>query len=436
MGRLKGSCLSSVVFDKASDGQDNRWDMAIDVLCKGSPNLKKLSFTEPDINSFTDAAVQSIVKYCPHMEVLSCYDWDGITDESITYLAQLPALRELDLSRCFQLTSGAVQGLLEVNQKLEALCLSDFDRMGDEDEGPLSLIDDFLLRCIGINCPNLVKLHLCLDTYAVDADVTPESFEALIEGLPALEELIISGYKECNTILSTLGMYCPRLKRIEINIECNDEDFVGMCEGCPLIESVDLSFTRQLTDISILALATNCPLLKQLSISNVGDITDDSLCVLFSTCTLLTSVTLLNSPHITDSSMLALLKCCPQLTILSLSGCPRLTNRSIQTIPTHCPRIQSLTLWPIANVTNKTILQISVDCKHIHTLIVRNCHKLNNNTVIKVLKNCKHLTEVTMCSDALHINDEFKAQCNAIIAKRCYRTLDLYYSDRIISSNW
>ena len=207
MGTLNGSSLSSITFDKASDEHDDQYDMSINVLCKGSPNLKKLSFTEPDADSFTDAAVQSIVQHRPHMEVLSFKDWDGITDESLTCLIRLPRLKEIDLSRCFQLSSDGVQELLEANRALEALMLSDFDRMGDEEEGPYSLINDALLRCIGANCPNLIKLHLCLDSYAADSDVTSESFEAALEGLPALEELAVSGYIEYNTTLNLIVSY-------------------------------------------------------------------------------------------------------------------------------------------------------------------------------------------------------------------------------------
>lgn len=291
-------------------------------------------------------------------------------------------------------------------------------------------MDDALLRSIGLHCPNLVKLHIHFDPEPFGSDSTAASFEYMIKGLPALEDILVEDYNMPNTILPLLGLYCPRLKYGQIdNIACTDDGFVSMCQGCPLLESLTLRHLNDISDISLLAVATYCPMLKELSISYVDCFTIDSLCTLFASCTLLTSVTLIDLPHITDKAILTLLKCCTQLTTLSLCDTPRLTDYCIQAIPTYFPRIQSLELRHIRTISHETIVQISRHCKQMSTLLLQGCINLNNYTVVAVLENGKNLSKVKIDSSNIRVCDEFKNKCDALTANRRYRTLSLTYSN-------
>ena len=439
LGRLNGSCLSSIQFDD-SDLMTSEMllDMPIDVFCKGNPYLKKFRFAEFGITHTTDAAVKSVVKHCPHIEELSLKGWADITDLSLTYLMQLQYLREINLSYCDYLTSPAVQGLLKANRNLETLVLSNVGEDVNEEIGT-ELIDDALLRCLGLHCPNLVKLHLHIDE-GTDSGITDASFEAMLKGLPMLEELRLSDYCQPNTILRMLGTYCPRLRYLHTNnIYCNDESFAAMCRGCPLIESLVLypcyiENTEHITDISILALATRCHSLSKLHIPYNNHITDLSLCTLFTATKHLTSVRFRGLPNITVKAILTLLRCCSQLNALTLSACSGVTDFAVLSIATHCPLLQSLNLSTIPTLTHETIVQVSRYCKQLQTLSIEKCDKINNTTVISVLGNCKHLTDLVIRSTALHITDEFKAQCDQLALARSYRGLRLKYNkDRVYS---
>ena len=430
LGGLNGSCLTSIAFDRIDRGGENYLDKTIEFFCKGSPSLKKFSIIDPGIGRVTDAAVESIVKYCPHIEAMPLCDWDRLTDLSLTYLSKLSYLRELDLSHCQYLTSAGVQGLLESNRNLEVLILKN---AYSGDAATPKLIDDALLRCIGINCPSLVSLCLCLG----NSNITTASLDATIKGLPMLNAILLDDYNKPNTILPMLGMYCKGLKDVDVrNIACSNDDFISMCQGCPLIETLHLRDIKCLTDISILALSASCPMLKVLSIYHNNYITDDSMCillqqlVLFTTCIHLTSVTLEGLKYITDKTILTLLRYHPKLKQLGLHKNPRLTDYCILAIPTHCLYIQSLSLWSMTNLIHETIVTLSRYCKQLQILFLYDCEVLTNDSVLNILKNCKkQLTYINIHSKSIDTTSKgFKRHCNQIIKKR-YKQLHLIYSE-------
>ena len=283
LGRLNGSCLSSVTFDYINnENKNSRLDNAIETLCKGSPNLKKLILNTVCFSvNLTDAAVRSIIQHCPNIEVLSLNNWRDITDFSMLFLSQLSSLRSIDLSQCFDLSSVAVQRLLQAHRKLEVLILSEVSRT--EDHGDTDcLIDDELLRCISMNCSNLIKLHMHFDSDADYSGITTASFEALLMGLPALTDILLVDLDNTNaSVLPLFGIYCPLLKNVHIdNVPCSDEEFVSMCRGCALIESLEMNYLEKITDISILAISRHCTSLKHIAITYSVHFTDDTLCIL------------------------------------------------------------------------------------------------------------------------------------------------------------
>ena len=445
LGGLSGSCLTSINFNfiKGNESFEDV-DASIDILCKGHPKLKKLCFLHPRTH-ITEAAAQSVARHCPRIKVLCLRDLDDFLDPALTYLAQLQCLREIDLSDACQLTSIGVQGLLKANRKLEVLILSDISETSEELNATFN--DAALLRCIGAHCPNLIKLHLRIDTTYSDittsTDATAASFEAMIQGLPALEEFRIANYTKPNTILLMLGMYCPRLKHVFIDkVACTDNDFARFCHDCPLLESVQLRDLPHITDPSMLAVAAHCPMLKELYISYLGDISDDSLCVLFKQCIHLTSVKLDSIENITNKPILILLKYCPQLRVLSLhNSCYQLIDYCILSIPTHCPHIQTLELSYISTLTHETVIQLSRYCKQLQSLTLYS-NKINNNTIITILKNCKNLTYINIQSKNVNSTNEFQSQCNRLIKgrhdvyiSREYKEFILQYSRGCVH-NW
>ena len=424
LGRLNGSCLSSISFELIILDQDERsLDKAIDFFCKGCPLLKKLWFIDSSKWRITDAAVLSVVKHCPHIEELSIRSWNGVTDLSMAYLTHLSCLRVIDLTSCSKLTSAGVQVFLKANQKLEVLVPSDVSEAGYY-VPPVSFFDDALLRCIGLHCPSLVKLCMQFDVGLLLVwDVTAASFDAMLKGLPWLEEFRACYLTNESAVLHLLGIYCPRLKHVYIdNIVCKDDDVVSMCQGCPLLESLHFSLLRDLSDAAMHALASSCHLLRKLYLSSNDHITDDSLCTLFSNCIHFESVSLTALDLITDMSILALLKCCPKLRDLTLDGCSRLTDDCFLAVPVHCPRIGYLELTGLVNLSHEAVLQISKHCKQLRSFAVQSCQQITSETTVALIGNCQRLSCVIIESKNkynIQING-IEIQYHHITAKRGY----------------
>ena len=198
LGRLKGSDLTVVELSYSYI-----YDLGIQDLCKGSPNLKRLCLRSNNGGfqlEFADATVQSIITNCPKIETLSLDGWLGLTTQSLIYLAKLQFLREISLDDCDQLTSVAVQALLRANQRLETLILCEDSDLSSY-TAP-TYIDSALLTSIGTNCTELIKLHLKLPE---TSDVTNATLTDMFRGCSLLEELRFAEFRKPNTLLPTLG---------------------------------------------------------------------------------------------------------------------------------------------------------------------------------------------------------------------------------------
>ena len=191
LGRVHGSELTVVEFD-----DPYTHDCGFEGLCRGSPNLKKLSLRNLGGTTVCDASIKAIATYCPSIEALSLNYWDEITDECIQYLLQLKSLIEINLSNCNTLTSSGVQRLLQGNNNIQTLIFSNiFD---DEDRKPTSFITVNLLTCIGTHCPNLATLRF---SALKMSDVTSASLSAMIRGCPLLQDLRLDSYTKHYYIL-------------------------------------------------------------------------------------------------------------------------------------------------------------------------------------------------------------------------------------------
>ena len=406
LGSLNGSDLSVVDFISCYLSE-----LAVQGLCKGSPNLKRLRLKNVAYNNnlkSVDVAVQSIVTNCPKIETLSLDGWPNLTADSMVFLSQLDFLRELSLVGCRSLTSDAVQTLVRANQRLETLIFSD-DWDVEYDHEP-SFVNAALLNCIGSNCPRLSELMFELPE---TSDVTDAVLTDMVRGCPLLKELRLTEFKEPNTLLPTLVACCPLLKRLFLcAVSFTDNDLLALCQGCSGLLSLRLPECQGISNTSVNIIASHCKKLEELMLVVNEDITDASLSALFSSCTDLRSVHLGLLVQLTSESVLALLHNCPLLQSLGLDWRGALIDDAISACTDES---EAAELVRSKAITDATLAEIPVCCKGLKILRLFHCNYISRAGVCALMDSCKHLTELQVRNCKLaKPTAECCAKCEAI----------------------
>ena len=415
-------------------------DMADDTisrLCYTCPNLIKLNLSK-DLEyelSLTDSDVDSIVTYCPMIQVLSLHGWWIITDFSMEYLTQLEYLYELDLSGCDKLTSNGIQGLLRTKPALKSLILC-----GNDFNNVLPYVDAALLTCIGTYCHVLTRLHVTIpasgmkvidrsDLIYFNSNITNDTLTVLIQGCPLLEDFQLHAESDISiSVFATLAYYCPHLHRLHTSsVQVSDENVRLLCQGCPRLISLHLDCVRSITDSAIYDIATHFQQLQEFTLSHNDNITDETLCSLFTNCVNLYSIHLGHISHMTDHTLMSLLQHCPLLQSLELVDVSQLTDCSLYAIATYAMRLEHLELSYMSAVTDDLLTRISQRCKCLHTVELWGCLSITNIGIRAILTHCIHLTELSVyeCIGVREM-DELRAEC--IERKKRYKCQNISIS--------
>ena len=379
--------LTTVTFNDCTSVDDT----AIDILCRACPNLKTLRLNRCN-NCRTDAALRSIVTYCPHIEVLSLHRWLQITDISLSILAQLSSLKQLELTHCESLTSAGIQSIIKANLNLTSLVF-----YMEALHYPMKWNDNDLIICISHYCPRLTTLHLSVPK---ESSVTNASLIAMIRGCPLLEDVQLSSHDKPRGIISALASCCPRLQRLYlIRVQLDNDDINSLQHCCPALLSLRLDSCKYANSTYLTTIATYCHKLRELSIGATGkDIADELLCNIFLQCIHLESVELADLSLITDLSILTLLQCRPRLKSLTLINLNNSTDQTIVYIAMYGRALEALNIHGLKHATDNSLILISQYNKYIHTISLRYCPVITDHSIKSLINNCKYLTRISVYS--------------------------------------
>ena len=399
-----------VEFEECKDANE----LGIIGLCKGSPNLKKLSLKYRGRVGFTDAVVLAVTTHCPDIEVLSLNGWWLVSDAAMAYLGSLSSLKEVCLCLCPNLTSAGVQNLIKANNNLEVLILSEIDEEYMYSAEPF--IDAALLACIGNHCPRLIKLQLTIPEEG--SDVTDAILTTMLAGCPLLEELILGEFNKPNNVMPTLAAHCTHLKRLLLfKVDLTAAGVALVCKHCPELRSLKLVECHRLIDgdNAVFAIAAYCPKLQEFTLTCNSTVHDESLCALFKACTDLRAVRLELNIRTTGQSTLTLLQSCHKLKCLNVEVF-KCTDISSLGIATYGKALEHLKLSSELQDNDDPVVLISKSCPRLKTITLYHCFDITESCVRAVLANCPHLVELrVMVPDGLTLlSAEFKTECEGI----------------------
>ena len=314
-------------------------------------------------------------------------------------------------------------------------------------------LPDGILTSLALACPLLQHVDL-EDCGAHDADmiafakecprlewislrfsrgIGATGFMALTENCPLLRSVDFSGFEHLTDMgLIALAIGCPLLKSVKVRYqnvsarsrldtlkyrcpkgsvyhsyhedywEVSDDGVVALVQGCPQLEIIDLTACRNLTAVSIAAIAACCPLLKSIDIGakifvHAGDI----LAGLAQGCTQMTTMRLdcaedekCINVDITDEHISVLAQCCPMLHTIDLNGCTRVTDVGIEAIALGCPLLKVLSVRDANRLTGASLLALGAGCPLLEEFSYSKQATFTDTDFSFLLTECPHLRVV------------------------------------------
>jgi F-box/leucine-rich repeat protein 2/20 len=197
-------------------------------------------------------------------------------------------------------------------------------------EGMFPLLNDDALCALATGCPHLanvelsmnsithVGLHALAQARALTQLAMPHMPFEQLKLCPALRKLDLRTPVDVESVLWTVGAYCPHL--VDVTVEslrvdrnrCYRQVVTTMVKCCRQLQRILLNINA--TDGVLTAIAQHCPHLTILE--------------LILRCTA------------TDIGLASLAQGCPKLSQLGLRLCAPITLGGIEALATHCPRLR------------------------------------------------------------------------------------------------
>jgi hypothetical protein len=206
----------------------------------------------------------AIAAHCPQLRVLKL-DWQFIKEEVVLSIAQSCRLVEsVDFRSNPYMPESAIRAFSQPG-KLRELCFSAVQC------SPEAVVE-------AIQCsPHLRKLAMSM----VDMETSLTAIAAHCAGLGELELQwyeAVGDVTSMNAKLGAIAQSCPRLRTLRFNhigvgvspCPVRDATIAQFALHCPLLTSVYLVGLRELTDVSVTALAHGCRWLRTLQVTSVG----------------------------------------------------------------------------------------------------------------------------------------------------------------------
>lgn len=230
------------------------------------PNLESLSLSGSlDIRIVTVEMLQKLSEWCPNLQSLNigCFPFKDAHLAAIKGLTNLrdlklhnyiittsgfetiashfPQLRVLNLSRCENFTDKALQKIAQAHPELQHLDVSGCDKLTDVG-----------IKALSEHCKKLEVLDL-------NSDFTSHRI--------IRDEAIVN-----------IAKSCPNLLRLNLaGSMVKDQALFAIAANLKQLQSLDLSYCRNFTNMGIWAVICECTQMQSLSLNRCSQITDKGL---------------------------------------------------------------------------------------------------------------------------------------------------------------
>ncbi|KAL0573972.1 SCF ubiquitin ligase complex subunit [Marasmius crinis-equi] len=323
--------LESVVLSGVPDVSDR----TIVLLADNALNLQQIDLS--GCQAVTDVAILDLIAKSLPLQCISLNGVALLTDASVSAIAKsTPRLIELELSSLPLLSPVSVRDVWSFSRKLRTLRLANCpllsdkafpspysDPPQDEYEKPLPPRPITWMERL----PPLILRHSAENLRVLDltnCKITDDAIAGIVSHATKIQNLNLSGCSQLTDralySLCALGSYLDLLLLAQVS-SITDRGIVQLARTCPNLRCLDLSFCRNLSDMSVFELS-GLPSLRRLSLVRVHKLTDVAMFALAEHATSLERLYISYCDHISLEAGHILLKNLKRLQYLAATGVP------------------------------------------------------------------------------------------------------------------
>eukprot|EP00899_Mesostigma_viride_P016607 jgi/Mesvir1/24948/Mv16922-RA.1 len=325
-------------------------DVGVTALVTNCPRLRRLIVS----HSITADGIAKVAAHCPLLEHLGINMCQFVTDDSIKKIADgCPRLRRLDAVFC----GIKDEGLTALGDKCKELCHVNVEMTGVSDAS--------ILACAN-NCPRLLHLDVSRCYMVTDVGirwlaqkckqleylsvarcplVTNAGISMVAKNCPWLRTLIVNEAGATNIDIGAIGAHCHELRYFDMANMGAYMSLTGLAKGCPKLEYLDVTSSREVNTEAVTALSRYC---KQLRVFKAG-------------------VTVLDDKDVAK----LIQERGRQLRELDFSD-SLITDDTLKLVAQKCPLLQGLKVAGTC-ITDKGIKLLAHGCKELRHLDVERC---------------------------------------------------------------
>ncbi|XP_022234997.1 F-box/LRR-repeat protein 14-like [Limulus polyphemus] len=299
-------------------------------------------------------SLRDVVLGVPNLKSLNLMGCYNLSDPWVSHalVHDMPALTELNLSMCKQITDSSLGRIAQHLQYLEYLDLAGCCNITNTG---LLLVAWGLRRLRSLNLRSL--RHVSDTGIGHLAGLTPEA----VDGTVALEHL---GLQDCQKLTDVA------LRHVSL--------------GLHQLKSINLSFCASVTDSGLKYLARMSEL-RELNLSSCDNITDLGMIYLAEGGSRLTSLDVSFCDKVGDQGLLHISQGLFNLQSLSLNACP-ISDEGVSRIARTLSDLQSLNIGQCSRVTDKGLSLIADRFHQLHSIDLYGCTKITTVGLEKVMQ--------------------------------------------------
>ncbi|KAF9990712.1 Transcription factor COE1 [Mortierella antarctica] len=200
----------------------------------------------------------------------------------------------------------------------------------------------------------------------------------------------------------------------------------------PGMENLDLSDCTDVREPTLKSLATFFPNLISLNLSRTSGVTDTAIALIVDKCQYLETINLSYCRQLTDLGLFSVAKFCRRnLRVLHLTGNLKMTNASLLAVAKHCPQIEKLYLGECSQITDSAVEWIARSCSStsLRELELHRCDKVMFGLALLELlaSKCQVLERITLTYKQINSRrDDLKLVMEAFRDFHRLHTIDIF----------